>query len=348
MSRVETPDEKLAKLVKPSLQTVPSLELESEDCIVICAGFEDRAMAMLQSMVAVRSRGRVLLVDYRPYVGENRVEEFRSLCRQGGLALTELAYDRQRPAGFGMELLQSIAGVHGRVFVDVSAMSRLLIVQALVAIGSRPDGFSNCCIAYAEATDYPPSRAEAEAVLARSDGDPTFSVHFLSSGIFDVTVVPELSSTAMTAGQMRLVVFPSLDADQLTSLRAELQPSRYTFVEGIPPSPQNRWRPGLISKLNHLSEMQEAERFTTSTLDYAETLDCLVSLYSKHAARERLVISPTGSKMQTVAVGLFRAFVRDVQLVYPTPRDFHSPAHYTHGIGPLHVLPLDALHPSIE
>jgi len=44
--------------------------------------------------------------------------------------------------------------------------------------------------------------------------------------------------------------------------------------------------------------------------------------------------------MQSIAVGLFRAFVNDVQIVYPTPRDFCSPSNYTKGIGQLYVLPL--------
>jgi hypothetical protein len=58
--------------------------------------------------------------------------------------------------------------------------------------------------------------------------------------------------------------------------------------------------------------------------------------------RDRLLISPTGSKMQVVAVGLFRAFVEDVQIVYPTPRIFTEPKNYTAGIGPLHILSLAA------
>jgi hypothetical protein len=68
----------------------------------------------------------------------------------------------------------------------------------------------------------------------------------------------------------------------------------------------------------------------------------LLTLYTDHAMRERLLLAPTGSKMQTVAVGIFRALVHDVQIVYPTPRGFRTPADYTHGVGPMHCLPLGA------
>src|SRR6202034_3416514 len=124
--------------------------------------------------------------------------------------------------------------------------------------------------------------------------------------------------------------------------RNELQPSRFSFIEGVPPSPQNKWRQRVISAVNQLDKIQDAETCQTSTLDYSETLDCLLKLYAKHGERERLLVSPTGSKSQTVAVGIFRALVEDVQIVYPTPRGFLKPDEYTHGIGPLHLLSLAA------
>ena len=123
--------------------------------------------------------------------------------------------------------------------------------------------------------------------------------------------------------------------------RSELQPSRFTFIEGTPPSPENQWRTAAIATLNRLNLLHTAQRCMTSTLDYAETLDLLLRLYAEHGVRERLVVSPTGSKMQTVAVGLFRAFIGDVQIVYPTPRGFLAPADYTIGVGPLHCLSLE-------
>jgi len=341
MSRVQTPDEKLAALHKPTLQTVQEFTFEPDDCLIICAGFEDRALAVLQSAAATKSPFGVLVINYLPFVEQNKVAEIRDICNRTSLSIHEVTYDRQNPAGFGTVLGEKISGVHGRLFVDISAMSRLLIVQVLVSVRDRLEGFKNCFVAYAEAAKYPPNRKDTEAAIAKCDLDPTFSVLFLSSGVFEVTVVPELSSAAVATSQTRLIAFPSLDADQITALRAELQPSRFTFIEGIPPSPENKWRKQAISTLNRLDQLSRAERISTSTLNYAETLDCLLDIYAKHGILERLLISPTGSKMQTVAVGLFRAFIDDVQIVYPTPRGFRYPENYTSGIGPLHSLTLD-------
>ena len=45
-----------------------------------------------------------------------------------------------------------------------------------------------------------------------------------------------------------------------------------------------------------------------STLDYRETLDLLLNIYNMHRYGAKLVISPTGSKMQSLAVGVICAF----------------------------------------
>ncbi|WP_337287275.1 hypothetical protein [Candidatus Methylomirabilis sp.] len=340
---VRTPDEVLAAIQKPELQTVKAFTLYSEDCLVVCAGFEERALAVLKSAVLKGSPCHVVLILYEPFIPENKADDIRRICQAAHLPIAELTYNRQEPAGFGSVLIDSLSAYRGRIFIDISGMSRLLIVQTLVALRRRPEGFANCFVAYVEAQHYPPSEKEAKAKLAKSESDPTFSIFFLSSGVFGVTLVPELSSYAPAGVQTRLITFPALDEHLLTALRAELQPSRYTFIEGVPPGSHNQWRQKAIAQVNHLDQIQNTERHQISTLDYRETLACLQTLYAKHGVTERLLISPTGSKMQAVAVGIFRSFVEDIQIVYPTPRGFQMPEKYTEGIGEMHLLPLGPL-----
>ncbi|MDR3403076.1 MAG: hypothetical protein P4L99_11320 [Chthoniobacter sp.] len=337
---IATPDEALGACEKPLLTKVDQLNLAPEDCLILCAGFEDRALASIKKGAEAGMQFRVLLIQYTPFVEENRIAALRDLCASHHLEFEEIAYDRCQPAGFGVRLMDALHSYSGALYIDISAMSRLLIVQIIVALGRRPSGFSRCIVVYTEAENYPPSEEEARQELIRSDDDPTFSILFLSSGVFEITILPELSSIAIAGSQTRLIAFPSLDAHHLTALRVELQPSRYSFIEGMPPSPANRWRQEVISKLNRLNDVRDAEFCSASTLDYRETLDCLLAQYRKHYIRDRLLISPTGSKMQSVAVGLFRSFVEDVQIVYPTPRGFCSPTCYTRGIGAIYVLDL--------
>jgi hypothetical protein len=284
-----------------------------------------------------------MLIGYKPIVRENKNDAVREMCRDANLL--EIDYDRQNPQGFGGKVAHILSGCRGRVFVDVSAMSRLLIVQILVTLGTRLKGFLDCSIAYSEALEYPPTQSRAERELARSKADPTLSILFLSSGVFEITILPELGSIAPAGAQTRLIAFPSLDTHHLTALRNEIQPSRLTLIEGLPPNQSNQWRQDLIATINGIRRIRDAEIYATSTRDYRATLNCLLMLYRTHSLNERLVIAPTGSKMQSVAVGIFRAFASDVQVVYPTPHSFPSPDDYTRGVGQSYALQLDSFSP---
>jgi hypothetical protein len=174
------------------------------------------------------------VIEYLPEVRENRISEIEEICRDSRLRQRVAKYDRRDPAGFGDVFLGEVGSVTGRLYIDVSGMSRLLVVQLLVALGSRDSCFLRCSVLYSEASEYPPSRGEVEDTIAKSGVDPLYSIMLLSSGVFEVTIVPELSSVSPGAQQTRLVAFPSFNPDQLTALRTELQPSRYSILHGVP------------------------------------------------------------------------------------------------------------------
>jgi hypothetical protein len=337
-----TPDEILSAIGKPKLSVLGKLPLQPDDWLILCAGFEDRALTAVERAAASGRAFNVVLIQYEPVIDENKVSIIEELCARSHGKIMHLTYDRQNPAGFGEILLGVLESSRGRLFVDISGMSRLLIVQILVALGKRSNGFAGCSVVYTEAEEYPPTREEAEAEIDKSESDPSFQIFFLSSGVSEVTLIPELASHTLVGLQNRLVAFPSLDAHQLIALRAELQPSRLSVIEGIPPDPHNKWREKVIAQVNNLEEFSELDRYRVSTLQYEETLSALLDIYRKYSVHERILISPTGSKMQAVAVGIFRAYLDDVQIVYPTPRDFLKPERYTRGVSEMHLLPLES------
>jgi hypothetical protein len=337
MSRLVRLDEVLLHLPKPPLKPFSQCTLHKDDCLILCAGFEDRAIESLNKISAAEGFD-VLLVSYLPLVRENRKELVTARLRELGGRVEELVYDRENPEGFGKQVLDRLSSVHGRIAVDISAMSRLLIVQLLVVLRQQPGALERAVVMYTEAKEYPPTEKEVASLLEERQANPALLIHLLSSGVFEITVVPELSALSMAGEQTRLVAFPSFNADQLTALRAELQPSRLILVHGVPPDSRNSWRKDAIKMLNNAGDLG-AEEYETSTLDYRKTLELLLDIYGKHNERDRIVVCPTGSKMQAVAVGLFRAFLDDIQIVYPTPKQFF-PESYTTGVGPGYVLDL--------
>ena len=211
-STVRRPDERLGSFDWPDMQKVKVPSIRINDCLLVCAGFEDRAVEPLRRICESQRTGFSLgLIRYLPKQTQNRIRELRTISRKAGLNVTEFIYDREKPSDMG-EKLRDFSQTFDRVFVDTSGMSRLLIVQTLVALirgQSRP-----ISILYGEAKEYPPSEDEFDR--DNQDGGDEPAPSYLSSGIFEIAATPELSSVSMLGEAIRLVAFPSFDPSQLT------------------------------------------------------------------------------------------------------------------------------------
>ncbi len=327
------PDEKFGKIEWPEPRVVLTASVGRQDCIIVCAGFEERSVALLRRIVDGGSRDFALaIVKYLPAYRENRLEEIHHVARMAGARVREYTYDRRDPSGMG-EQLHEFARHNRRIFVDVSGMSRLLIVQTLVALMNRKgETARRVTVLYGEAESYAPSREEFDVLhAARGSTGPE---SYISSGVIEVASTPELGSVSMLGESVRLIAFPSFAPSQLSNLVHELQPTYAEVIHGSPPSPSNRWRRDAIDDLNRsvLESLQKRLEHTTSTLDYRDTLRLLLRIYAERSMFDRFVIAPTGSKMQAVGVGLFRSALLDVQVVYPTPHVFQTPEKHSTGL----------------
>lgn len=338
---VKTRDEKLLELLLPNMISMAELEFASNDILIACAGFEERAMGALGQMKA-DNKCHLVVINYEPHVENNRIDSMLDFYRKlAGENYVVLNYNREDPTGFGDFITSQLIKTDGRVFIDISAMSRLLIIQILTAFASIKELLIRSVILYSEASEYSPTKEDAQVALNKIEADPSYATPFLSSGVFDITIIPELSAVSTAVTQTRLLAFPSFDAHQLAALRSELQPYQIDFIEGNPPTESLAWRREIIAKMNHIDGVSDERRHAVSTLDYKETLRLLLEIYRENSFKGRLLIAPTGSKMQTVAVAIFRAFITDIQIVYPTPDKFVSPKSYTKGIGQMHALTLE-------
>ena len=338
VNKVMTAGERLQTVDWPVLREADLPGIEARDCLLVCAGFEDRAVEALRR---VRESGRgdfsLGVVIYSPSYQQNKLESILGIGRSARLKTTEFPYDRKDPAGTG-ERLADFASAFNRVYVDISGMSRLLIVQTLVALLAKKTE-APVTIVYGEAENYPPSKDQFDSDRKDRTGS---APGYLSSGIFEIAATPELASVSMPGEAIRLLAFPSFDPSQLANLLQELQPTYVDLVHGLPPAVENQWRGEAIRTLNSsiLEPLQRKYDHEACTRDYRETLKILIEIYQKRSMFDRLVVAPTGSKMQAVAVALFRAVLYDVQVVYPTPQIFTEPDRYTVGTRQLYELDL--------
>ena len=335
-------DELLADREWPGLARVDGVAVSGHDAVVVCAGFEDRATTVLDMMVRGGNRRfRVVVVEYAPHYEENRRAAVAEICRRGELRVTWVRYDRCAPAEVG-ESIEASIGDADRVFVDVSAMSRMLIVQLVVAFGRRRAGLAGIEILYTEARDYPPSEREYEEDRMGGGIDANRVDSYISTGVWELAAVPELSAPTAQAEALRLIVFPSFNPAQLRLLVQELQPTFVDLVNGVPRRGENAWRPDAIELCNAgaVKGLRSVASYRVSTLDYRETLRLVLGLYGERSAFDKLVVAPTGSKMQSVGIGISRSFLDDIQIVYPTPQKFLEPRRHTVGARDVYRLDL--------
>ena len=327
-----------ASISWPELEVISCPNAEGNSCMVMCAGFEDRSLVNLRRMKESGVTGvDLIVVEYLPRYEQNQIGNVEELARYAMCNTQKLVYDREDPAGFGRDL-RRVCSQYTRVVVDISAMSRLLIVQTLVSILSESE--AEVSVLYAEAEIYPPSRDTVES--DEQENGLGSSLGYLSSGVFEIATTPELGSVAMSGEPTRLVAFPSFDPAQLINLVQELQPTYIDLIHGVPPDEALRWRTEAVKRLNRgvLSQRELEKEYYASTLKYTQTLEVLLRIYNGRSAMDRLVLAPTGSKMQAVSVGIFKSVFQDVQIVYPTPQVFSSPEEYTRGIGKVYQFDL--------
>ena len=316
-------DERLSLLDWPELEPIDNITLGSDDCLVVGMGFENRALSVLELACNTSQDFNVVLIRYLPEIAHNREAESLNLCKEQELDYVEFVYDREHPSGIGALIVEHVSSF-SRVFIDISGMSRLLIIQLIVGLIESGRKFH---ILYAEAEIYPPLEEEYEET-----NDPSPS--FISSGIFEIVSSPELSSAFMLGGAIRLISFPSFDPQQLSNLVQEVQPAHNDVIHGIPPREEMIWRTAAIKQLNEatIKALQRVKDHEVSTLDYRETLQLIIDLYKEHSIFDRLLIAPTGSKMQAVAIGILRGVLADIQIIYPTPYQFVNLPDYTRGV----------------
>ena len=335
-SVIRRPDEKILEVDWPGVEPFIGLQLSSDDCLILAMGFEERCAGAL-SRFCSRGRGfNVIPIRYLPSIEENREDECRDLCRGADADVVELEYDRQNPSSMGLKLCE-VANSFDRIFVDISSMSRLLIVQIVSAFVEAGAEFD---VLYSEAEVYPPGQLDYQSAVNVSHSKPAF----LSSGVFEIASCSELSSASMLGSAVRLVSFPSFDPSQLSNLVQEVQPSHNDVVHGIPLRTELSWRHQAIKELNQsvLGSLERVSFHKASTLDYRQTLKSIVSIYQQHSVFDRIVIAPTGSKMQAFAIGILRGILSDLQIVYPTPLEFLDPGHHTTGIREIYRVPVAA------
>lgn len=315
----------------PVMSRCDTLTLHGRDLIIHAPGFEDRTMA-IAGLITDSAAGRGILLDYRPLNLTNRLTDVRAVLSGKGVSIDDtdiLIYDRFSPGDFERRLAERLAVCDAeRVFVDISSMSKLAIL--LVLDVCRRLGL-HIVVLYAEAERYRPTKEEFEqARLANEIHQPSLQVF---TGVHGVVRVDSLASVAMQGQPTAALVFMSFN-DVLTQvLLNTVFPGRLFLINGRPPV--HSWREAATAWIHAQvrsewdednPQSSESDSLlplrTTSTLDYRESVQLLVELYWSLSANHRILLAPSGSKMQAVACHVVKSLHPDIHIEYPSPEGF--------------------------
>jgi hypothetical protein len=333
----------------PAMVRAKALTLTSGDVLVHAPGFEDRTLSITRGLTVDGSAAGILL-RYEPSNAQNRLEKVRSLLTALGLAITDdgvLTYDRFLPGDFESRLRLRFQLLSAkRVVVDISTMSKLailLVLNACIGLELEVD------IVYCEAQQYGPSQEEFETAKS-NDKIHQPSLHVFN-GIHGVVRADSLASVAMQGQPTAAIVFMSFN-DALTQLLLNtVYPGRLFLINGKPPI--HSWREGAMAWVHEQVRREWSEDNplegngstlpgrAASTLDYRESIFILLDLYWRLSANHRILLAPSGSKMQTVACFLAKALHPDIHIEYPSPEGFAR--EYSTGIGDRWLLSLGRL-----
>lgn len=296
--------------------------------LLAAGGFEDRAFACTR-MFSGTSGARAIVLDYLPFDTRNRTAELGEQLATRGFNVDTIQYDRYQPESLGDQILAALRPGIRRIIVDISAMSKLAIMTALDVARELN---LEVAVFYAEAQDYGPSQPDYEK--ARSEGalhQPTIQLY---TGVQGVMRTSRLSSVAMQGQPSAAIAFMSFNEYVTQALIDAVYPSRLFLINGRPPV--LTWResatywiheqlmrewPSQDNPVTSLGQDRLPSR-VTSTLHYRDTVKELLDLYWQIAADYRILLAPTGSKMQTIASYLVKALHPDIHIEYPTPKGF--------------------------
>jgi hypothetical protein len=300
-------------------------------------GFEPRAKAWagLQEEQGTEVISGAVVIDYKQPKGVNdRVGLQSALSRIGATRAAEVPYEVPSPYPIEDDLpreLKSQAASVDEVVVDTSAMTKLLILATLSSL----EWFEGTVrIVYAEASQYAPSKGDYE----ESKENRRILARFPSQGVQTVVRLRCLTSIRMQGQPVTMVAFTSFNERLVPHMLGTLSPHRLLFIGSRPVRDDFAWRERAMQQIHGgLIEMYRREnpvdddngllKRAASTLQYAETVKAISSIYEQHGLYERVVCAATGSKMQTVGLYFAKKKHPDIHIEYPTPDTyFHSEA----------------------
>jgi hypothetical protein len=333
MNENSLPEVEILGMIKESLKRI----------LIISEGFEQRSLSFLENSEAI-CFDKIVLCRYLPKK-ESKYEEMKKVISKfhNKTQLEEVFFDRYNPFDFETNIDNKFKNIniYNEVVLDISVMSKYMIMQLVYSL-SCYSGILR--VIYTEPKNYAPTQEQYQSlneIQINATILPSFGVH-------NVVRTPLLTSIVMQKSPVLLVAFLSFNEQLIRALLSECNPMHLFLINGVPPS--LKWREEAMrdihkyiikeySKDNLLDNGRLIRR--TSTFDYRETFELLAEIYKEYGIDNRIVLAPTGSKLQALGCVLIKICCPDIHIEYPIPESYYIMGYSSSEIKQIHQIVFD-------
>lgn len=318
------------------------LSCQTIDLLIICAGFEDRAVAIVNAISGVKVLHQVTI--HYPTNAEDNARASDAIALISASRRSAIVYDKSSFFAEMNRILEEYSDKEMRIVVDVSAMASYVTSRVLSALWNKCSRAS-IRMYYAEARDYHPTREDWEVFFAgveRPDDNLCIAeryedTYFQSREVDDTYECDAFPGSNEGPLATQFIAIPSFSLYRVKSMTTFVssrynvaQPDIQWFLGSPPDKERNGWRFDAMAKLYNVRSGGVA----VDTRDYRDVLRKLDESWGDALKNERhVVVGGMGSKMQNVGVFLFLMMHPECGLLHCEPREFIA-KRYTDGIGP--------------
>jgi hypothetical protein len=259
---------------------------------------------------------------------QNRKDEFKEFARKVFTNLNWVTYNRFRPEEF-TDCIHEISGLMNQishVVIDISGMSKMLIMVLLHGLRNIDKPLS---IIYARAERYYPLREDFERDRTNEKASNSFP-YYLTTHVYDVVTTTELSSIAMQGAPLVMIAFPNFNYLEVAALLNGISVHKLYLIESINDLKKNQWRLDAIRWINRgLATYINPIRQEVDASDIPASVRILENIYRNEYITHKIILSPTGGKLQAVASFCLKIMHPDIHIIYPVVKKFAK--EYTEG-----------------
>jgi DNA-directed RNA polymerase subunit F len=316
---------------------------KKERLLILSDGFEERSLYFLSNnhndcfnkiIVCVYDNREKTRFDELLYIIKKRYSTEK----------TEIRYNRFEPFSFEIEMQEYLSKkltTFEEIVLDISVMSKYMIMQIMSLLKEYT---GDVRIIYTEPKKYAPTEEEWKNSL--DDQKRATLLPLPSVGVQNIVRTPLLTSLIMQQSPSLLVSFLSFNEQLIRALMFECTPARVLLINGVPPHQYSAWRENAMCDIHkniikeychdNILDKDGLLQKKCSTLYYNETFTLLADIYNKFNKDYRIIVAPTGSKMQAIGASLIKNCCEDIHIEYPTPESYYIDGYSSAEVKEIH------------